>query len=87
MLRQHNGTFIINPGSIGNAFLNTPLPETTPALLPWAEYAIVNWRKDVLSVDLRRVFFDLAAFSDVISKSDIPIKDWWLQQYSSANTP
>jgi hypothetical protein len=55
-----------------------------PSLLPWAEYALVTWDKRVLSVDLRRVPFDLKAFSEVIAGSDIPIRSWWLQQYTSA---
>ena len=82
MLRRHKKTFFLNPGSAGNAFINTPLPGTAPALLPWAEYSIVYWSGSILSVDSRRVPFDIGALLDVISQSDIPIKSWWLQQYS-----
>ena len=85
MLRQHNGTLIINPGSIGNAFLKPHSPGTIPTLLPWAEYAIVNWAEDRLSVELCRVPFDLSAFSEIASSSDIPIRSWWLEQYSSTH--
>ncbi|HLE28730.1 MAG TPA: metallophosphoesterase family protein [Anaerolineales bacterium] len=83
MLRQHNGMLVMNPGSVGNAFLKPPLPGATPTLLPWAEYALVNWVEGLLSIDLRRVPFDIGAYIEVISQSDIPIRDWWLQQYSS----
>jgi len=82
MLRQHAGTLVVNPGSVGDAFLLPLVPGTTPTLLPWAEYGIVDWTNGRTSVDLRRVPFDLAAFFEVVSKSDIPIRDWWLQQYA-----
>jgi predicted phosphodiesterase len=86
MLRQHMGKLIVNPGSVGNAFLRPPMAGAVPTLLPWAEYALVTWAKGVLSVDLRRVPFDLAAFSEVIAVSDIPIRSWWLQQYAPTHT-
>jgi predicted phosphodiesterase len=86
MLRQHAGKLIINPGSVGQAFLRPPMAGTVPTLLPWAEYALVTWAKGVLSVDLRRIPFDLAAFSEEIAVSDIPIRSWWLQQYAPMNT-
>ena len=85
MLRQHLGKLIINPGSVGNAFLRPAKPGIVPSLLPWAEYALVTWDKGVLSVDLRRVPFDLTTFSRVVAASDIPIRSWWLQQYAPAH--
>jgi hypothetical protein len=82
MLRQHKGKLIINSGSVGSAFLLPPAPNFTPILLPWSEYAIFTWTPQTASVDLRRVEFDLAVFADVLSSSDIPLKEWWRQQYS-----
>lgn len=82
MLRQHLGKLIINPGSVGNAFLRPVKAGIVPSLLPWAEYALVTWDKEILSVDLRRVPFDVQAFLEVIAGSDIPIRSWWLQQYT-----
>ncbi len=82
MLRQHAGKLIVNPGSVGNAFLLPPMPGAFPTLLPWAEYGIVNWVEGALSIELRRVSFSVAAFSEVVSRSDVPIKSWWLRQYT-----
>lgn len=82
MLRQHGGKLFVNPGSVGSAFAQPPAPGVVPALLPWAEYAIVSWDKGVVSVDLRRVPFDVAAFYEAVAQSDIPLKGWWLQQYA-----
>lgn len=81
MVRQHNGTLIVNPGSVGMAFREFPSEGITVTLLPWASYAIVNSVQSTLSVELRRVPFDVEAFSEVIAGSDIPMKDWWLYQY------
>jgi putative phosphoesterase len=82
MLRQHKGNLIVNAGSIGHPFRQTPVSGTPPTLLPWAEYAIVNSTQESLSVDLRRVFFDFKNFAESISKSNFPLKEWWLKQYS-----
>jgi len=82
MLRQHQGMLIVNPGSVGSPFADTPAPESIPTLLPWAEYAIVEQTNGILSVNLRRIYFDINLFCEVISQSDLPIKNWWLQQYS-----
>ena len=82
MLRQHGGKLFVNPGSVGSAFARPPAPGVVPVLLPWAEYAIVSWESGVVSVDLRRVPFDVAAFYEAVAQSDIPLKNWWLQQYA-----
>lgn len=82
MLRQYQGRLLINPGSIGAVFLIPVLSLEEPTLLPWAEYAVVNFQDHVLSVDFRRIPLDLAEFSAVISASDIPLKDRLLDQYS-----
>lgn len=81
MLRQHKGNLVVNAGSVGQPFRQTPVSGTPPTLLPWAEYAIVNSTKESLGVDLRRVFFDFKHLTDIIAKSNIPLKDRLLQQY------
>lgn len=81
MLRQHHGTLVVNPGSVGNAFVSAAVTDTEPELLPWAEYAIIEWIDGHISVDLRRLQFDIPALIDVLEASALPIKEWWLQQY------
>lgn len=82
MLRQHDGRLIINPGSVGSAFPRPAVPDKIPALLPWAEYAIITAVNGRLSVDLRRVQFDITLFLKNLAVTDIPIQEWWVQQYS-----
>ncbi|MCL4265565.1 MAG: metallophosphoesterase [Anaerolineae bacterium] len=81
MLRQHNGMLILNPGSVGSSFRAAYTPGHPPVLNPWAEYAIVSWQADVLSVDCRRVAFDKQATREAIVASQVPNQEWWLAQY------
>ena len=84
MLRQYDGLLIINPGSVGQPFRAFLIPGSPPALLPWAEYAILEWANRALSVGLRRLPFDVIEYCRAVSASGIPIKDWLLNEYSGA---
>ncbi len=86
MLRQHYGIWFVNPGSVGNAFCYTPIGGSEPVLLPWAEYALLTVDARGLSVDLRRVHYDLESFKTVVHLCELPIKDWLLAQYSRAGS-
>jgi hypothetical protein len=66
---------------VGCPFLQQTSNETVPTLLPWAEYALVDLSNGVLHVDFRRVNFNLDLFCKILAESDLPVKDWWLQQY------
>jgi predicted phosphodiesterase len=82
MVRQHLGMLLVNPGSVGSPFQDNPAPQQIPDLLPWAEYAIVEQNDGFLSVNLRRINFDTSLFCSILTESDLPVKNWWLQQYS-----
>lgn len=82
MLRQHDGRWVINPGSVGNAFVSAAVTDVEPSLLPWAEYALIELDGDGIGVDLRRVRFDIPELVKQLRRSDLPIKNWWLQQYA-----
>ncbi len=81
MLRQHQGTLIVNPGSVGSPFHTLPGPDSPPRILPWAEYALLSWDNGVLGVDLRRVPFDIPAFHASLAHSDSPLRAMWLTEY------
>ncbi|HYF62303.1 MAG TPA: metallophosphoesterase family protein [Herpetosiphonaceae bacterium] len=83
MLRQHLGQLIINPGSVGHPFMRPASPGIVPTLFRWAEYAIVQCVDECLSVELRRVPFDIEAFFAIVAASSLPIKDMFLQQYAT----
>jgi hypothetical protein len=82
MLRRHGRQAIINPGSVGNAFLRPFQPGVVPTLLPWAEYAIVSVDSTGWGANLRRVRFDTQAILRLAQSMDIPSRDWKLDMYS-----
>lgn len=76
MLRQHRGVAIVNPGSVGFPLEQVPF-EGLPRYLPWAEYAILDWRDGVLGVELRRVPIDLDEVKRAALASGMPrAADW-----------
>jgi hypothetical protein len=83
MLRQHRGTLIVNPGSVGFPF-KEHVQGRAPELLAHAEYALVEIDRDRggISVDLRRVPLELDALRDAARASDSPLRGYLLQQYA-----
>jgi putative phosphoesterase len=57
MLRQHRGTWLVNPGSVGMPFREY-VSGARPEIMPHAEYAIVDASADVIGVELLRVPLD-----------------------------
>lgn len=81
MIRQRGKQLVINPGSVGNAFVEPFLyGNDAPTLLPWAEYAILRVERSGWSADLRRVAYDVNAVVQAIVARGNPGKDWWLSQ-------
>lgn len=81
MLRRLKRRWLINPGSVGNAFRTPYTPGVIPTLLPWAEYGIIDWQRGVAGIDLRRIHFDMDAHREAVRASSSPSKQWWLEQY------
>ncbi|MCB0260060.1 MAG: metallophosphoesterase family protein [Calditrichae bacterium] len=82
MVRPYHDALVVNPGSVGCPFAAIPPPGGVPALLPWAEYAEVMLQDNALSVTLHRIPFDTDAYKKVLSQSTLPIREWWISQYS-----
>jgi putative phosphoesterase len=81
MLRQHRGTLIVNPGSVGGPFQEY-VGGRPPTLLPFVEYAVVELSDGGIEVTLRRIALDTAAVREDLRDTDNPMRDWLLQQYS-----
>lgn len=82
MIRQRGRQIVLNPGSVGSAFVEPFLyGNDAPTLLPWAEYAIVRVERGGWSADLRRVPFDTEAVIDAVIAGKMPGLDWWQEQY------
>ena len=80
MIRRHRETMLVNVGSVGMPVEHMPF-EHAPPTLPWAEYAIVSWVNQALSIDLRRVSLDLEAVKDSAHESDFPMQAGWVAMW------
>ena len=82
MLRQHRGSLVVNPGSVGMPFLEAPAAGP-PTILPHAEYAIVDAAADGgIEVRLKRVALDRRALREQAAACDFPLRDWLVAQYA-----
>ncbi len=83
MLRQHRGMLIVNPGSTGMPFRQY-VANQAPEVMPYAEYAIVDARGPAVSVELKRVAFDLeASVRDLAAVPDFPMGRYLQDQYAA----
>ncbi|MDB4965743.1 MAG: putative protein phosphatase [Myxococcales bacterium] len=82
MLRQHHGTLIVNPGSVGLPFVKHE-GGGPPTLMAHAEYAMVEADgSGRVEVRLRRVPLDKAALRDQAAACAFPLREYLVAQYS-----
>ena len=74
-----NGLFV-NPGSVGAVF-DIRLPQDQIRLSPWGEYAVLSIDATGVSIDFRRVNFDLNEMEAQVRRSGRPYGDELLAQY------
>jgi putative phosphoesterase len=82
LVRAHNSTLIVNPGSVGLPFHTWP-PNGATRMSPWAEYAILSAENGRVTADLRRAPYDVSALRDVAQESGMPHPEWWADQWLS----
>jgi len=84
MLRRHDDTILVNPGSVGLSFCGKgPIMR----IAPWAEYGVITLEDRRLAVDLRRTAFDARAFADLIRSSGMPHAEWWAGLWTQSVGP
>jgi putative phosphoesterase len=76
MLRRHNHSLVINPGSVGMPYER--LPDGTFHNPPWAEYAVVRRGR----IEFRRVPLDVRAVAGAALESGMPHAGWWVKDWS-----
>jgi predicted phosphodiesterase len=81
MLRQHRGTLLVNPGSVGMPFREY-VAGRAPTLLDHAEYATIEANGGGVGVTLRRVALDRRALRDAVAATDNPMREMLLEQYA-----
>src|SRR5574341_1592348 len=80
MIRPHRRMLVVNPGSVGMPF-EQPRQDGRTFLLPWAEYGILLSVGRLLSVDLRRVHYDIEAIKQAAMDSQNPDYRLWLDEW------
>lgn len=80
MLRRHRAQLVVNPGSVGAPMAEMPFAGA-PRLLPWAEYAIVDYQPTALRVELRQVRYNLATAKAAAFASGLPSAAAWVAQW------
>lgn len=84
MLRRYRDALVLNPGSVGLAYDQTPSPDANVRNPPWGEYALLTVAGGSLSVDLRRVPFDVAALKRAAHENALPYAEWWCAEWDEA---
>jgi predicted phosphodiesterase len=82
MLRQHRGTLVVNPGSVGAPFKEF-VDHAPPTIMPYAEYATVDAERGGVQVTLRRVEVDRRALFEAAAASSNPLGPMLAQQYAT----
>lgn len=80
MIRQHRGSLVANPGSVGAPFLEF-VHGGPPTILPRAEYATVEARGEDVSVTLHRVDLDRGELTKAVLESSNPMREALASHY------
>ncbi len=81
MVRQHRGTLLVNPGSVGMPFHEFAFGQA-PRVLAHAEYAIIEARDGNVSVTLQRVALDHAELRRATAATCHPLRAALLANYA-----
>jgi predicted phosphodiesterase len=81
-VRHFRRTFHFNPGSVGLAYRHDQ-PDDDFRYDPWAEYAILTSSKTRLSLEFRRVPYDVQHLIDIYHSSGRPNAEEMTQQYGT----
>jgi predicted phosphodiesterase len=85
-IRHFGPAFHFNPGSVGLAYRHDQ-PGDDFRLDPWAEYALLSFEAGRLSLEFRRVPFNLAALIDAYQTSGRPHAASAIAQYTGSEHP
>jgi predicted phosphodiesterase len=79
-IRHFGRTFHFNPGSVGVAYRHDQ-PDDHFRLDPWAEYALLSSTSGALSLEFRRIGFDVQELISVYKASGRPFADSSIADY------
>ena len=78
LVRELDGRFIVNCGSVAMPFVEPLLSPGVPRILPWAEYAVLNLERGHVEVDLLRVDYDVEEYFSRVRASSLPDPEGWI---------
>ena len=81
MIRQHRGTLVVNPGSVGAPFKES-IYAGPITVLPHAEYAVVSADEADVAVTLHRVGLDRSELEKAARDTASPIGAMLLEEYA-----
>ena len=81
LVRQHKGTLLLNPGSVG-APLEYPMRGPDQHVFRRAEYAILELNDGRLTTNLYRLPIDFEYLAQVARASGLPDVEFWLSTWS-----
>jgi putative phosphoesterase len=76
LVRPHESTLFLNPGSVGLPFYKRP-PNEPAEISPWAEYAILTVEDGRVSTELRRAPYNVGRLLELALESGMPHADFW----------
>jgi putative phosphoesterase len=79
------GTLLVNPGSVGLPFRGVA-PGEFQFISPWAEYALVRVDDGHLSVDHRRVAYDVENVLRRVIDAGAPHAEWWASTWMTSRS-
>jgi putative phosphoesterase len=81
LVRRWGSSLIVNPGSVGQPFSQWwPQPIR---VAHWAEYGVIDTDGEHVSVELRRVPFDVEALLRLFAASGMPHAQWWIDSWNA----
>ena len=80
MMRRHRQILIINAGSVGLPMEEMPFTGE-PRFLPHAEYTIVDYQSQCLSVELRQVRYAWSLTKAAALTGGLPYAEAWVQRW------
>jgi putative phosphoesterase len=77
MLRRHYDQLILNPGSIGLAYM--PTPDGREINRNRAEYVLLTVERGQVRIEFRQVVYNMNAYIQAVRASGMPQQEWWLE--------
>jgi predicted phosphodiesterase len=80
LLRRHQNSFIINPGSVGLPWEHKA-GSTEIRNPPWAEFAIIRVENSQPNITFHRARYDVRPLIETAHQCGMPYAEWWTEDW------